>query len=189
MKKKTIGISIIISIFLIGIVSAGLVSYLSNIVTGSVEVKGPVFYLDGHLGGAYYNLFINEIPLEKEIYFYDGNRILFITEPLDVNGFYKAKFDIHIWAKTNNLGNIIQFQIVRIKPELEEEIICIPPSVSITPEYSERITTCSSIDSIILNPEDKIGIIISGAGLDSEYWVRTGKIDTNDYSRIEVSAI
>ena len=42
MKKKTA--SLVFVIFLIGIASALVVPFLSNTVSGTVEVKGPVFY-------------------------------------------------------------------------------------------------------------------------------------------------
>lgn len=191
MEKKTLIISGIMFILLFGTVSAGLVPYLSNMVTGTVDIKGPVFYLDGYWEGAYYNLFINEIPEdEKEVYLYDGNRILFISEPLGIEDFYKVKFDIHIWAKTNESGNLMQFQIVKLKPSLEETIICVPSTINITSsfeQFEERTTSCSSPDTISLNPEDRIGVVISGADIDSEYWIMTGKEVDNDYSRVEVS--
>ena len=191
MKKKTAIVSILFGILLIGIVSASFLTYFGKI-TGSVEVKAPVFYLDGQWGGAYYNLFVNEIPGEEIIVnLSDGNRLLFVTEPLDVENFYQARFDIKVWAKTNNeSGNILQFQFVRIKPNLEEEIICVPPSVTLTntQNYVKKETFCESNGEIALNPEDRIGLIIAGAGLESEYWISTGKDYPEGYSRIEVSA-
>ena len=190
MNKKIA--SVLVGLLLIGIVSAGLLDYFGQI-TGTVEVDGPVFYLDGHSGGAYYNLLVNEIPSEEEVYLYDGNRLLFITEPLEVEDFYQANFDIHIWAKTNNSGNIMQFQVVRIKPNLEEEIICVPPAIEPSSSgFYRKETSCSSPNTISLNPEDRIGLIISGAGIDSEYWIRPGHKYTQDknpaYDRIEISA-
>lgn len=191
MNKKTIVIvSILVGILLIGIVSASLLTYFGRI-TGSVEVKAPVFYLDGQWGGAYYNLFVNEVPPETEVYLENGNRVLFVTDSLDVENFYQARFDIKIWAKTNTEGNILQFQVVRIKSNLEEEIICVPSSVTLTNtvNYVKKETTCSSSAEINLNPEDRIGLIVAGAGLESEYWISAGKEYTDGYSRIEVTAI
>ncbi len=193
MKKKTAIVSVLLGILVIGIVSAGFLNFFGKI-TGSVVVEGPVFYLDGYWGGVYYNLFTNEIPEdEEEVYLYDGNRLLFITEPLGVDNFYQANFDIHIWAKTNNSGNLLQFQVVRIKPELEEEVICVPPAIEPSSSgFYRKETSCSSPDTISLNPEDRIGLIIMGAGIDSEYWIRPGHKYTQDgnpaYDRIEVSA-
>jgi len=190
MKKKIIVGSIIVSIFLIGIVAASFLTYFGKI-TGSVEVSAPVFYLDGQWGEAYYNLFIDEIPNEAEVNLENGHRILFVTEPLDVENFYQTRFDIKIWAKTNTEGNILQFQVVRIKTNLEEEIICVPPSIEPNSgtSFTKRETYCESGGEITLNPEDRIGLIIMGAGLDSEYWISTGKDYTDGYSRIEVTAI
>ena len=188
MNKKIA--SVLVGILLIGVISASLLTYFGKI-TGSVEVKGPVFYLDGNWGGAYYNLFINEIPEDElEVHLSDGNRLLFITDPLDVENFYQARFDIKVWAKTNIEGKILQFQVVRIKSGLEEEIICVPSSVTLTniENFVKKETSCLSSGEINLNPEDRIGLIIAGAEIDSEYWISTGEEYTDGYSKIEVSA-
>ncbi|MBU2053055.1 MAG: hypothetical protein KJ721_02305 [Nanoarchaeota archaeon] len=196
MNKKIA--TLIAGILLVGIVSAGLLTHFA-VITGEVIVEGPVFYLDGssiplsdNPEVIYRGITINTPPTEENItYLFDGQRYLFMTEPLDVENFYQAKFDIKIWAKTNNSGNILQFQVVRIKPNLVEEIICVPLSVELTNivNYAKKETSCSSSSEIILNPEDRIGLIISGAGVDSEYWISTGHSYTDGYSRVEVSAI
>ncbi len=188
MKRKAT--AIILGILLIGIVSASLLTYFGQI-TGTVEVNGPILYLNGYDSGIYHDLLINEIPsFEEEVYLWDGQRLMFNTEELGVEDFYGANFDIKIWAKTNIEGNILQFQVVRIKPGLEEEIICVPPSVILTNtiNYVEKETTCQSSGEINLNPEDAIGLIISGAGADSEYSISTGEEYTDGYSRVEVLA-
>lgn len=191
MNKKIT--TLILGILLLGVISAGLVAYLSNVVSGTVTVEGPVFYLNGYNSGIYHDLLINEIPSsEEDVYLWDGQRLMFNTEELGVENFYRARFDIKIWAKTNISGNIMQFQVVRIKPDLSEEIICIPPVIIISSwydEFRERDTSCESSGEIELNPDDKIGLIIMGAGAESDYYIRTGHNYTNGYSRIEVSAI
>ncbi len=195
MNKKTAVVSVLLGVLLIGIVSAGLIEYFGRI-TGSVEVEAPVFYLDGHLGGVYYNLLVDEIPSEEEVYLNNGNRLLFVSRPLDVNEFYKTRFDIKIWAKTKIGGNILQFKIIKLKPDFSEEIICTPSLIILTDKenFIKKETSCSSLDIISLNPEDSIGLVIFGAGIDSEYWIsvgrnRTSLNDTNGYSRIEVISI
>lgn len=190
MNKKFL-ISLVFVSLLIGFVSAALVPFLSNFISGTAEVKEPVFYLDGYLEGVYYDLYLNEIPsFEEEAYIFDGNRILFITQALNIDYLYESEFNINIWAKTNVRGNILQFQIVKIKPNLEEEIICTPQTINISSWYDQfrkRETSCTSNGIIELNPNDRLGLIISGAGGTSEYWISTGKKYTDGYSRIEIS--
>ena len=193
MNKKTAIASALVGILLIGIVTAGLIDYFGRI-TGSVEVKAPVFYLDGHWGGAYYDLFVNEIPGDElEIYLSDGNRLLFVTEPLGIEYFYETNFNIKVWIKTNNQSNIAQYRIVRIKEDLSLSTICEPEKVVTFDgnywKFWKKELSCSSNGEISLEPEDRIGLEISGAGLDSEYWISTGKDYTDGYSRIEVTAI
>jgi len=99
MKKKIIVIGIIISVLLIGIVSASLLDFFGKI-TGSVEVKGPVFYAaPGKV------LLVNEEPSTYATYeARDGNAIVFWTEEnlggIDFN--YIPKVDLYIRAKVNN---------------------------------------------------------------------------------------
>lgn len=111
MKKKTIAISIIISILLIGIVSAGLIDYFGRI-TGSVEVKGPVFYATLPLPPPNDGLLlINEEPSTYDTYLItDGNAIVFWTkedlEGIDFN--YIPKLDLHVRAEVNNPSKLFE---------------------------------------------------------------------------------
>jgi len=202
MKKKTIVASVLLGVLLIGIVTAGLVPYLSNMVSGNVVVDGPVFYLNGLIGGVYHELLINEIPEDEEIVNWnDGQRVVFETEPLGVNGFYKAKFDVHIWAKTNNSdgpsnNTLMQLDIIKIDGSGKQTQICDPMIVNLSKYYDtfrERKTSCSSTDTISLNPEDKFGLRAHGITSNEmqEYWISTGKgygPDDDRYSRIEVTS-
>ena len=137
MNKKMIIVSVIVLVFLVGIASATLLTYFGK-VTGTVSVSGPVFYLDGsvvpippHTSDLVYrNLTINNPPADENVsYIFDGHRLLFITEPLNINNFYNATFNIKIWAKTNNFGNILQFKIVKVSSGLIEETICTPQPI------------------------------------------------------------
>ena len=199
MNKKIA--TLIAGILLVGIVTAGLVPWLSNIVTGSVTVEGPVFYLDGQIAdGVYHKLLVNEIPKKQiEINWSDGERIVFKTEPLNINEFYKANFEIHIWAKVNDSENnneLIQLNVVKINESGIEEEICGPMSVNLSKYYNqfrEREIFCSSNDEISMNPKDKFGLRIQGTSENEtvKYWISTGKgygPDEDRYSRIEVSA-
>ena len=193
MNKKTLAIIGVITVLLIGIVSAGLLDYFGRI-SESVTVEGPVFYLDGNLEEAYYNLFINEIPSdEKEVNLTNGNRLLFITEPLGVEYFYEANFSMKVWMKTNNESNIAQYRVLRVKDNLLVSNIC-PPEDGVIyfdghyNSFWKKEFSCQSNGKIQLNPGDRIGLEISGAGGTSKYWISTGKKYTKGYSRIEVSA-
>ncbi|MBA7613283.1 hypothetical protein ES703_20529 [subsurface metagenome] len=114
MKKKTIGIGILIGILLIGIVSASLLTYFGRI-TGSVTVEGPVFYLsceDSDLSTNPYKLLINDdITGECTRSFTDGyTNQWFVTDPLGVESFYPANYEIFLKIKNtheNETGQIL----------------------------------------------------------------------------------
>jgi len=94
MNKKIA--SVVLGVLLIGIVSAGLVSYLSNMVSGSVVVEGPVFYASGEN-----KLLINNFDDSIAEYdIIDGDNEVFLTttfsEPLD---FYKPSLNMYLRAK------------------------------------------------------------------------------------------
>ena len=98
MNKKIA--SALLGVLLIGIVTAGLVPYLSNIVSGSVEVKGPVFYAaPGKI------LLINEEPATSGTSkISDSEALVFWTEEslggIDFN--YIPKLDLYVRAKVNS---------------------------------------------------------------------------------------
>jgi len=174
---------------LMSITYAGILNYYGK-VEGIAKVKGPVFYADGQIGGVYYNLLINTPPTEEKIInFSDGNRIVFKTEPLGVDGFYKARFDLHLWVKTNKSGNFLQFKVIRIDSNLIEHEICTPDTISVgaTSRFTHYHTNCSSEGEILMNPNDSFGLEIHGVGTDTEYWIMTGRKYTKGYTRIEVS--
>ena len=190
MNKKIA--TLIAGILLVGIVSAGLLDYFGRI-SGSVEVRGPVFYLDGNIGGAYHRLLINEEPKVKEIVNWsDGHRVVFETEPLNINEFYKAKFTIKIWMKTNNSGNTIQARIIKLNKENIEQIICEiknPIEITATSSFSKKEFYCESNEKIDLNDYDRIGLELRGNGNESqEYWISVGKDRADGMSRVEVTA-
>ena len=94
MNKKIA--SALVGILLIGIVAAGLVPYLSNMVTGSVEVKGPVFYVASDN-----ELLMNEFDGSTEVYdIIDGHNEVFLTISFsDTLNFYRPSLDMYIKAK------------------------------------------------------------------------------------------
>ena len=193
----------IAGILLIGIISASLLTHFA-VITGSVEVKGPVFYLDGSnvpispytSDLVYRDLLVNNAPsvFIEDTYIFDGNRIIFITNPLEIDWFYKTEFNIKVWIKTNNQSNIAQYRIVRIKEDLSVSPICQPDEVITFDgnygQFRKKEKSCQSDGIINLNPEDRIGLEISGAGGTSEYWIATGNTHhSGGPSKIEVSAI
>jgi len=105
MKKKIVVISIIISVLLIGIVSAGLVGYLSNMVTATVEVKGLVFYANSEkiilFDEEVKKLSINEFSESISHYtIKDGESEVFWTEKFDESlDFYKLELKLYVRAK------------------------------------------------------------------------------------------
>ncbi len=186
--KRSLVIFGIVFLLMISIASAGFLTYYGK-VEGIANVKGPIFYANGHVKEAYYDLFINTPPTEEEIInFSDGNRIVFKTEPLGVNGFYKARFDLHLWAKTNKSGNFLQFKVIRIDSDLIEHEICTPAPISVgaTERFTHYYTNCTSKGEIPMSPNDSFGLEIHGVGTDTEYWIMTGHNYTKGYTRIEV---
>jgi len=192
MNKKIA--SILVGILLIGVMSASLLTYFGQI-TGSVEVKAPVFYLDGNHsdGGVYHKLSIDEISSEEQIYFWNGGRIIFKTEDLGVDNFYSATFNMKVWMKTNNSGNSIQARFLKLDEDNHEEIICevaSPISIGATDNFWKYEFSCSSSGEIDLSQYDRMGLELRGNGNSSqEYWISTGHSYTDGYSRIEVTAI
>ena len=95
MKKKTIVASVLLGVLLIGIVTAGLVPYLSNMVSGSVVVEGPVFY--AHSGN---QLEINEYSGGTVYHTIDnlGDEIFWGDELSEVMDFYKPELTLYALA-------------------------------------------------------------------------------------------
>lgn len=98
----------IFGILLIGIISAGLVNYLSNTITGSVEVKGPVFYAGKNSSGDY-KLWINnlsEFNSENNgsyISISESESRTFLTEEFDKGvDFYSPEIKLSVQGKLVN---------------------------------------------------------------------------------------
>jgi len=107
MKKKIVVISIIISVLLIGIVSASLLDFFGKI-TGSVEVKGPVFYAGKTIEGEY-KLWINNFEKFQEenvgtyISIKEEEHETFFTETFDEEiDFYNPQIKLSVKAKLVN---------------------------------------------------------------------------------------
>ena len=196
MNKKIA--TLIAGILLVGIVTAGLVPWLSNIVTGTVTVEGPVFYLDGQIGnGVYHKLLVNEIPKEEiEINWSDGETIKFKSNSLNVDYFYDAKFNFTFYAKANATDRRIQMRVTKLNENGSQgKEICLSgiKNITATQKYSNYELICFSEG--IINLEKGQGFVLEIFGLGEnktdEYWISTGKgygPNKDRYSRIEVSA-
>jgi len=102
MKRKTI-VGIALGVLLIGIVSAGLVGYLSNMVSGTVTVEGPVFY-----AAPEELLLVNEEPETHShtLKIIDGEKKIFWTsenyEGIDFT--YIPQLTLSVRAKVNEIS-------------------------------------------------------------------------------------
>jgi hypothetical protein len=100
--------TLIFGILLIGVVSSALVPYLSNTVTGSVTVEGPVFYLDltNILNSDNWGyLKLNNANVNGAEFILNSKK--FFSDSLGVDNFYPLDFEITLNAKAHNLPNII----------------------------------------------------------------------------------
>ena len=191
-KTKTITIGIIISVFLIGIVSAGLVGYLSNMITATVTVEGPVFYLNGDYSNEdleYYSLLLNEFIKgnKLKVSFSDGlESEWFVSKELGINSFYSAdyNFNVEICAKNKtedeDFGQVIlSLKILKENgdfrgPICEAYIENIPTTTSCVydnRDYHIYPATCSAKE-LELEPTDKFVLIISDGAHAIIYYIR-----------------
>ena len=98
--KKIAGI--LVGVLLIGIVSAGLVNYISNSVSGSVEVGGPVFYATTSPGNPG-SLTINEFEGNGYTYTISGqSERIFMTNELEEMDFYAPELKLSVEARLYN---------------------------------------------------------------------------------------
>lgn len=181
--KQVIMIGMVVLV--IGIASAGLLEYYGG-VEQMVNVEGLVFYIDGaNLGGNNYNLTMNQIPdNEEKINITNGDKIVFMTEVLDIERLDLAEFDIYIRVRENNETSYLSLEVLKITPS-EEINICGPETlITSSDNFNERLISCVSTEEINFDTEDKIGISISGMAE-----IRVGYPYTSGYSRMEVSAI
>jgi hypothetical protein len=190
MNKKIA--SALVGILLIGIVSAGLVGYLSNMVSGSVEVSGPVFYLsceDSGLSAKPYKLLINnDLTGQCKISFTDNyTNPWFVTDPLGVESFYPANYEIFLKIKNtdkNEIGQVlIELWVIKedgdSKYPIDSELFFIDPKS--TWENSVILTG----EELTLDNTDRIALKLSDELHDITYEIVIKKGN----NKIEVSAI
>lgn len=175
MKKIMIGIVLVL---LVGVMSASLIEYYGQIVW-SVEVSGPVFYLDGN-----FDLLLNDEPSNFEVINMSKGDSEFTSIELNLESLYAANFDIFIWAKAYFDGDTLSIDIVSVNFENSETLICQDSiDMSNTDNFSKKSLSCSS-EELVLDTSDKLRIKVSGDGE-----IRNHNPSKNDFARIEVSKI
>jgi len=193
MKKKTIGIGILIGVLLIGIVSAGLVGYLSNMVTATVEVKEPVFYaspieIPGSVNAR--ELWINKIPNESSTNFTDGDFRAFETIALGITKLYPVNYSFYIRTHINNISFSQKLELelyiydTNTGEIKEDDILCREYITINSEEYEDYSILCEG-NELYLNPQD--GLYWKMTGFNTNENVRF-YIKLGEMTRIEVSA-
>ena len=201
MKKKTIVASVLLGVLLIGIVTAGLVPYLSNMVTATVEVEGPVFYLNGDYSDEdleHYSLLLNEFieGTKDNVSFSNGlESQWFVSEELGVDSFYSAdyNFDVEICAKNKTVNDTIgqvtlTLKVLKENGHFREGISCVayvndvPTTDSCVEANYEIYETSCSMEELTLEPTDKFVLITNDGAHAIIYSIR---LDGN--SKIKVT--
>ncbi len=191
MNKKIA--SALVGILLIGIVAAGLVGYLSNMVTGSVTVEGPVFYLsceDSDLPTESYKLLINnDLTGSCNKISFTGSYAnpWFVTDPLGVESFYPANYEIFLEIKNtdkNEIGQVlVELWVIKengdLKDLIDSESFSIPPK----PTWEDSVILTGG--ELTLDNTDRIALKLSDELHDITYKVVIKKGN----NKIEVSAI
>ncbi len=192
MNKKTAIVSVLLGVLLIGIASAGLIDYFGRI-EGSVEVEGPVFYLDGSQPiDGYWGLAINnEGESRNPVYFTGSNSKFFITESLEVKSFYEANWDLTLLLRTENgVSGQVDVEIYTIEgvnPYLTKDNICTNSPSIIIPErgdsnfYSYSIT-CEGNELTDMEESDMLVLRLSDGFNTIKYYT-----ELNGDSKIEVT--
>lgn len=194
MKKKTIVVTgIIISIFLIGIISASLLTYFGKI-TGSVEVKAPVFYLDGSQPiDGYLGLAINNEEVSYDPVDFTGSESkFFISESLGVESFYEADWDLTLSLRTeDNVTGKVDVYLYTIQgddPHFTKESICTNnPYINIPQledsDFHTYSVICEGKELTDMDEEDRLVLELKDGFNDIIYYIQL-----NGNSKIEVSA-
>jgi hypothetical protein len=161
---------------------AGVLNYYGKIV-GIANVKGPTFYASSNsIGGAYYRFLINTLPTSGELTLTDGNVIIFASDSLNVNSWYPAYWSISINVSTNAVNNTLTIQLWILdqnygwKRELCSNVVTLD-SIN----YKTYSVTCR-LDSLSLDPTDRLGLRIGGGGVNSSYTIKV------DGTKVEVSS-
>jgi hypothetical protein len=179
---KKISVIGIMFLLMISIASASVLDYYGKI-EGTANVQPPVFYASPNsIGGVYYQLLINTIPPTGELTLTDGNVIIFASDSLNVDSWYPAYWTTSINVGTNAINNTLTIQLWILdqnygwKGELCSNVITLDST-----DYKTYSVTCH-LDSLSLDPTDRLGLRIGGGGVYSSYTI---KVDGT--TRVEVS--
>lgn len=167
-KKITIAI---VGIFLIGIVSALVVPYLSGTITGTIvvpsnetnaSVESMIFYLS-----LPNDLILNDnSSIEKGIANLTeslNNEFTFISGEIGIQNEGEFQINILVRTKTNGTNNLWTFNIIKIN---NEENITLCEAIQNTENgsnFTYKTLSCNS-SNINLSAEDKIALNIKGIG-------------------------
>jgi len=171
-SKKTIAVTVIISVFLIGIVSASLIDYFGKI-SGTATVTGPVFYLDKTdiMGDSKYSLKLNNDSVSGTYFKLDSQE--FFSQELGINEFYPQDFKIYLNTKVYGLN------------ESETASIFVVVFIARN-DGSVKETLCSNL-RIGISEDDvyEITCIVEGNGMDNMDKTDRLKLLINDGSPSE----
>lgn len=191
MNKKTAIVSVLLGMLLIGIVSATLITSW-GIITGSVEVKAPVFYFSAeHLvdenDTQYWALGINDyVSRYDPVSFTGGNSKWFISPSLGVESFYEANYKIILEAESNNESGKIDAAIYIVDGDdfshKQTPALC-EKSIDVF-NYAEDYEINCIIPQLDLEESDRIALILSDGANSLHY-----DIYLKGNSRIEVIPI
>ena len=189
MKKKTIAVSVIISVFLIGIVSAGLIDYFGRI-TGSVEVSAPVFYAtreDSSENPNNYLLSLNEFVgnFDYVQFTNGGTNKWFVTEELGIESFYESdyNFKVELCTENNSINEpfgqvVMDLKILKENGDFRETICELNinniPTINhcLSENYQIYEISCSADELSGLDKEDRFAWIMTDGSHDITYYIK-----------------
>jgi len=185
---KKISVIGIMFLLMISIASASVLDYYGKI-EGSAEVSGPTFYASNEniTGTLYKKLLINQLPFTSgEVSFIDGLSQSFGSDSLNVDSFYRPKFNFYVETKVDDTGEprplILKVSIWN--PSTKDTIGSICESILNISSLANYTATCSGSSPLSLNPSyGFLWEIKGGTGLASI----TYTIYLNGNTRFEVS--
>jgi hypothetical protein len=177
---------------MISIASASVLDYYGKI-EGSANVKGPTFYVSNEniTGTLYKKLLINQPPTEEgEVSFIDAQSQSFGSNSLNVDSFYKPKFNFSVNVKVNDASEprplILRVYIwdpSTTKNIIQPDICEVMVNITST-SYTSYTATCSGTSPLSLYPNyGFLWEIKGGAGLTDI----TYTINLDNTTKFEVS--
>jgi len=196
MQKKIVIASGIMMIMLMGIVSAGLVGYLSNMVSGTINVRPPVFYLDKTdiMGDNSFSLKLNSDDVSGDWFQLksgDTSSREFFSESLGTDSFYDLDFNVVLDSQILDLNESLnETGSVHITMFLSREdgsdrtnLVPLCDIIYLNNERRDEYSiTCSVGDKLSsINPADRLKLLLyDGSPSESKVKVYIGN------SRVEV---